>query len=152
MHHRIGKLHLRLHAGCTHNPEARGSINQVIEKCGLADSGLTPDHQRAATAAVDRIYQLIEGRTFGLPAQKGDTTRRHDPGHECLRSSTPLPPRTLHADSSLRRSRSPNRVNCRRLPCTELAQSSRRPALRRSAWQGLWNETNEAVSPGLTLL
>jgi hypothetical protein len=44
----VGDLHLRLHAGGTNHPAARGAAGQVIHQGRLAHAGIAMQHQHAA--------------------------------------------------------------------------------------------------------
>ena len=66
-----GQLHLRLDACRAHDGHRRCGRDQVLQQRGLADSGLTAQHQRPALAALDRGDEPVELHALpGSPSQR----------------------------------------------------------------------------------
>src|SRR4029077_3194409 len=90
MQPREGELHLRLHAGGTHQTAIRRSLDHVFQQRRLAYTGLTTHPQRPALPAADGIDQLLKGFVLAATAPQlyGASANEGIYGHRCATDVT----------------------------------------------------------------
>ncbi len=60
MYSRVRQFHLGLHARCTRDATRNNPVGQVIQQRGLADTGLSPQHEGSALPGTYGIDELVE--------------------------------------------------------------------------------------------